>query len=81
MLEDCKYQTGYPLGREWQERHAPLPVGQRLVATIPFVLGGDFDVANLFALDAVKAMRYHADLALKIRGLPNGTKIEFVIQD
>ena len=45
------------------------------------MLGGDFDVANLFALDAVKAMHYHGDIAIRIRDVPNGTKITFGIDD
>ncbi|MGO9567259.1 MAG: SMI1/KNR4 family protein [Desulfomonilaceae bacterium] len=81
ILKDCNYQTGYPLAHNWQQIHGPLPKGERLVATTPFVLGGDFDVANLFALDAVKAMRYHGDIALRIRGVPDGSKIIFKVDD
>jgi hypothetical protein len=81
ILKDYKYQTGYPLAHKWQQAHGPLPVGHRLVATRPFVLGGDFDVHNLFALEAVKAMRYHADLAMRIRDVPNGAKIIFEVDD
>ncbi len=81
VLKDSNYQTGYPLAHKWQQVHGPLPRGERLVATTPFVLGGNFDVRNLFALDAVKAMRYHADLALRIRDVPNGTKIIFKFDD
>lgn len=79
ILNDYKYQTGYPLAHEWQKAHGPLLTGQRLVAIIPFVLGGNFNISNLFALDAAKAMRYHGDLALQIRHAPNGTKIKFEI--
>jgi hypothetical protein len=79
ILNDYKYQTGYPLAHEWQKTHGPIHPGQRLVAIIPFVLGGNFDISNLFALDAAKAMRYHGDLAGQIRHAPNGTKIKFEI--
>jgi len=81
VLNDYNYQTGYPLARNWQQVHGPLAPGERLVAIRPFVLGGDFDVANLFALDAVKAMHYHGDIAIRIRDVPNGTKITFGIDD
>jgi len=81
ILNDYKYQTGYPLAHEWQKAHGPLPTGQRLVAIMPFVLGGSFDVSNLFALDAAKAMRYHGELALQIRHAPDGTKIKFEIRE
>jgi hypothetical protein len=79
ILDDYKYQTGYPLAHEWQKAHGPIRSGQRLVAIIPFVLGGKFNISNLFALDAAKAMRYHGDLARQIRHAPNGTKIKFEI--
>lgn len=81
ILEDYNYLTGYPLAHKWQERHGPLNAGKRLVAVRPFVLGGDFDISNLFALEAVKAMRYHGDLAVQIRDVPNGTKITFEFGD
>ena len=81
ILDDFNYQTGYPLAHEWQKIHGWLAYGQRLVAVKPFVLGGNFDVPNLFALDAVKAMRYHGDLAVRIRDVPDGSKIAFEIGD
>jgi hypothetical protein len=79
ILKDYKYQTGYPLAHEWQKAHGPIHNGQRLVATIAFVLGGEFDISNLFAMDAAKAMRYHGDFARQIRHVPNGTKIKLEI--
>lgn len=79
IIEDRNYQTGYPLASQWQHVHGPLPYGQRLVAVTPFVLGGNFDISNFFALDAVKAMRYHGDLAVRLRDVPDGTKISFDI--
>jgi hypothetical protein len=81
ILEDYPYQTGWPFAHDWQEEHGALPCGQRLVATIPFMFGGDFKVSNFHALDAVEAMRLHGDLALQTRDVPDGTKIKFEIVD
>jgi len=81
ILKDYNYQTGYPLAHKWRQIHGPIRRGERLVAIRPFVLGGDFEVSNLFALDAVKAMRYHGDFALRIRDVPNGAKIIFEVDD
>ena len=47
VLDDYEYETGYPLAREWQAQHGPLPEGKRLLPKIPFVLGGAYDVDNL----------------------------------
>jgi hypothetical protein len=48
-----------------------------LVPKIPFVLGGEFGVDNVFALEATKGMRLRGELAVQIRDLPNGTKISY----
>ena len=79
LLSDYEQITGYPLARSWQEKNGPLPANQRLVAKVPFVVGGQFDVSNLHALDAVKAMRFRGELARQIRDLPDGTPIKFEI--
>ncbi len=81
ILKDYSYQTGWPFAHEWQTKHGRLPYGERLVATIPFVMEGDYKVSNFHALDAVKAMRYHGDIALQIRDLPDGTKIRLEVVD
>jgi hypothetical protein len=81
ILEDYAYQSGWPFAHDWQEEHGALRCGERLVATIPFVMGGDFKVSNFYALDAVEAMRFHGDLAVQIRDLPDGTKIKLEVVD
>jgi hypothetical protein len=81
ILEDYPYQTGWSFAHDWQVEHGALRCGERLVATIPFDMGGEFKVSNFYSLDAVKAMRYHGHLALQIRDLPDGTKIKFEVVD
>ena len=77
VLADYDLLTGYPLAREWQVRFGALPVGARLLPKIPFVLGGEFTINNLFAADAVEGMRWRGDVAVQIRDLPNGTTIVY----
>lgn len=81
LLLDYRSLTGYPLAHEWQETHGALEAGSRLVPKTPFVLGGRFDVANLFALESVRAMRTYANLASQIRGLPDGTQVTLRVVD
>jgi hypothetical protein len=78
---DHRYFTGWPLLKEWESVHGPLSEGHRLVPKIPFVLGGAYDVGNLFSLAAARAMRFYADLARQIRTLPEGAQVRFQVID
>lgn len=75
VLNEYGLWTGYKVAHEWQLAHGPIRAGSRLVPTTPFVLGGDYSVANVQAIDAVKGMKYRASIALQIRDLPDGTPI------
>ena len=67
--------TGYPLAHSWQLLNGPLARGKRLLPKIPFILGGGYEVNNLFAVDAVTAMRYRGELWAQLRDLPDGTQV------
>lgn len=79
VLNDYQVQTGYPVAHAWQTEHGPLPIGQRLVPKVPFVGGGGYDSANMYAVDEVRGMRVRGDLALQIRDLPDGAKIKYEV--
>ena len=79
ILRDYNDQTGYPIAHKWQIANGALPPGRRLAAGTPFVLGGEFETNNIFQMDAVEGMRFHADVAVQIRHLPDGTKVKFEI--
>jgi len=59
----------------WQEINGPLPLGSRLLAKKPFVLGGDYVAENLVAVDAVTAMEKLGGLFRQIRDVPDGKKV------
>jgi hypothetical protein len=46
-----------------------------------FVVGGEFEIGNLYDLDEVEGMRFRASLAIQIRDLPNGAKVRFTIHE
>jgi hypothetical protein len=46
-----------------------------LIPKIPFVLGGKYEVDNLYAGNIVDAMRFRASLARQISAIPDGTAI------
>jgi len=75
VLDDYPYMTGFPLAHEWQLSNGALRVGRRLMPKVPFVLGGAFEVENLYDADSVSALRNRAKLASQIHGLPDGSSI------
>ncbi len=79
IMGDYDFYTGHSLAHEWQEVNGPIPLGSRLLPKIPFVTGGEFEVENLYALDSVKAMKYRASIALQIKDMPDGSKINIKI--
>jgi hypothetical protein len=81
ILDDYESLTGSPLAHEWQVAHGPIPIGSRLVPMRPFVLGGEYEVENLRAMDAVKSMKFCASIAVQIRDLPDGAAVELRLVD
>jgi hypothetical protein len=81
VLFDYEVLTGFPLARAWQLRHGSLPAGARLVPKLPFVVGGEFSVDNLFVLEAAESMRQRAEIALQIQNLPEGASVTFRVVD
>lgn len=79
ILENYKLMTGYRFAHEWQEVYGPLPARQRLMPKKPFVLGGEYALANLVAIDAVHLMRNMGNLAHQIHRLPDGAQVDFKI--
>ncbi|MBL1108802.1 hypothetical protein JK361_30175 [Streptomyces sp. 5-8] len=75
ILEEPEILTGYPLAEEWQELHGQLPAGKRLAPRKPFVLGGEFACDNLMLVNTVESLRWRAELAAKIRDVPDGGQI------
>lgn len=80
ILADYSFETGYQPAHEWQQKNGPLMEGQRLIPKMPFIMGGKYEADNLFALDAVKGMRYRADIWKQIRDLPDAASIQLKVQ-
>lgn len=75
LLENYTHDTGWPLATAWQRLHGPLPASKRLLPIQPFVLGGDYVVHNLIAIDFVRAIESWARLYLQIREVPDGGRV------
>ncbi len=81
VLADPEFLTGSTFARAWQQvAKRPIGHGQRLVAKTPFVLGGDYHLHNLYEADAVKAMRWHGNLAVQLRDVPDGGSVTLAVK-
>jgi hypothetical protein len=81
VLAEYNLWTGFKLAHEWQVDNGALPVGRRLLPKRLFVLGGEYEVKNLYAADAVRGMRYRGSVATQIRDVPDGSTIKLTIVD
>jgi hypothetical protein len=79
MLLDFKQMTAHALAHSWQSIHGPLHPRHRLMPKRPFVLGGDYAIENLAALDSVRIMKSLGNLASQIHDLPDGANIQFKV--
>ncbi len=77
MLDAHEELVGSAFAFEWQERHGPLEPGERLVPLLPFVLGGEYDDANLEPRGTLRALRERSALARVVAALPDGAEIEW----
>lgn len=81
IIDDYENLTGYRLAHAWQELHGELIANMRLLPKIPFVIGGEFALSNLYLSDAVVGMKLRADMAKQIKYLPDGAQIKLKINE
>ena len=77
ILGDFEFLTGYTFARDWQKLHGRLPLPQRLCPNLPFMLGGEYDVENMRAIEAVTIMKIMSGYAVSTKRVPDGGKICF----
>ena len=81
LLVDWRNLTAQPLAHDWQVEHGALKAGHRLAPKLPFVLGGEFTVENLYEAEQVGLMRFRGSLARQIRDVPDGAKVTLTLAD
>jgi hypothetical protein len=79
ILSDYPGETGWSFVRQWQVKHGPLPDGKRLMPKIPFFLGGEYTIENLWAGDPVEGMRMKGNLATQTRHMLEGTQVRLKV--
>jgi hypothetical protein len=75
VLEDPDVLTGRSIAEAWRELRGPISPDARLVPKVPFILGGDYSVDNLAAIDRVRGMRFRGSLAVQLRDVPDGSQV------
>lgn len=73
---ELDYYTGESLFVEWGNSNGNIDYNMRLTPKMPFVLGGEFGIDNLYNADFEKVMNFNADLANQIYDLPDGASLD-----
>lgn len=81
IFEDYDFQTGYPLLHEWQSKNGRLSASQRLVPKFPFVLGGEYKLENLVAMDSMRVMQARGNIAWQLQDVPEGAEVEICLEN
>jgi hypothetical protein len=81
VLENPGLHTGWKLAHAWQSHFRALKPGMRLVPKTPFVLGGEFTIHNLHAVECVTAMRFYGELAVQLHNHREGARIQLRVVD
>ena len=76
ILEEPEVRTGAPIAQAWQRKHGPLKPGKRLLPSVPFVLGGQYEIGNLYEIEDVEGMCFRASIASQLNGVPDGATVE-----
>jgi hypothetical protein len=75
---DLEYFTGINILENWRSKNQ-FNFYQRLCPKIPFIMGGEFKVDNLYAGKFPEFLTAYANIAKQIYNLPDGTKVKLNI--
>lgn len=75
LLSDYDYETGWSLAHEWQKKNYILARNYRLLPKIPFVIGGEYEISNLVAVNKTKAIYAYKNLCSSVRDSKDGEAI------
>lgn len=76
ILDNYNFHTAFPLMHKWQIKNGIVPLNSRLVPKKPFVMGGKYDIDNLYDLDSIKSMQLRGKIAYQIKNLPDGSTVK-----
>lgn len=81
ILKDYNYFTGYELAHEWQVKNGRFKENERLNTKIPFILGGEYSLENLFPLNYLDILKLKLNIAKQIIDCPDGQQIQIKIEN
>mgnify|MGYP001546136526 CR=1 FL=1 len=79
LNKDLDYFTGRKLVESWNKFNNAMKPNERFCPKIPFVIGGKFEIENLFLQAFPKNILANANIATQIYELPDGTPIKLKI--
>jgi SMI1 / KNR4 family (SUKH-1) len=80
VLQNSDYYIGEIYLSEWKSLNGDIKLNERLCPKIPFVLGGEYNIANLYALEIEKNIEYNAAIAVQVKDLPDGTAYKLEVK-
>lgn len=66
--------------QDWEIQNRVLEPHEHLAPKRPFVLGGEFQAANLYAVESVSNLRWNAQLACGLRDVPDGEEVRISLR-
>jgi hypothetical protein len=78
LQERLQYFTGINVLNEWFLNNR-LEFNQRLCPKVPFLMGGEFKVDNLYAIAFPDSIKAYANIARQVYNLPDGTPVKLNI--
>lgn len=77
IVQDYNYYSAHSLAQQWQSIHGKIDFDSVLMPKIPFVLGGEYTLDNLYLVNIYDAIEFKIYLNRKIKNLEDGEKIKF----
>lgn len=76
FIVDRDYYSGESLVKQLIKNERKLDFHERLNPKIPFVLGGEFKLDNLYRMTYKEITEYNSSIAIQIKNLPDGEEIQ-----
>lgn len=76
VVGDLAYATGGGVAKAFAAANGPIPWDSRLSPIKPFVMGGEYALANLRLLAWDKSLQLRSEIYRQIKDLPEGAKVE-----
>lgn len=81
ILTDGENETGAEVLARWEAENGRLPAMHRLMPKIPIVLGGGYDLDNLFATPITEMLAARQEMAIQLRDMPDRVNVWIDTED